>query len=95
MSSITTLHELVRDLERRSAIIGSMGFVGKIADLQLENDLLTFANQDQEKALVSVGLEQLEQLLGLSAAENMARRLLQETTFYGAFFEVATYGWLR
>lgn len=96
MSYIATLHDLIKDLERESSVMSSMALGSKLSDFSLEHDISAFANQDKEKFLVQTALERLVtvQLLDISNAEDMARRLLQETSFYGAFFELATYGWL-
>lgn len=96
MSYITTLHDLIKDLERGSSVVGSMALGSKLSDFSLEHDLSAFANQQQEKDLVRAALERLVtvRLLDVSDAEDMIRRLLQETSFYGAFFELATYGWM-
>lgn len=96
MSYITTLHDLIKDLERDSSVISSMALGSKLSDFSLEHDLSAFANQDKEKVLVQTALERLVtlQLLNISDAEDITRRLLQETSFYGAFFELGTCGWM-
>ena len=87
MSYITTFHDLIKDLERDSSVISSMVLGSKLSDFSLEHDLSAFANQVKEKALVQTALEQLvtRHLLDISDAEDITRRLLQETSFYGAF----------
>jgi hypothetical protein len=95
MPWIVKLHELIKDLERKSSVVGDMG-LGTLSDSNLKGDLGVFANRDQEKGLVLVAVERLVTggLLSPSDVESMMRRLLDETKFYGAFSELATYGWL-
>lgn len=70
--------------------------LGALPDSKLTGDLGVFANQDDEKELVVVAVEQLVTTALLSAADatSMMNGLLDETKFYGAFSELATYGWL-
>ena len=92
MAYLTTLHDLIKELETHSSIIGSMGLARQLQDCPLTNDLRVFANQDGEKALVRFALDRLVelQLLTVADAEINIRQLLQGTNFYGGFFELAT-----
>lgn len=95
-SYITTLHALIKDLEKGSSLIGSMALAQQLQDSPLANDLGVFANQDEEKALINFALERLVtlQLYTIADSEKSTRELIQEHNFYGAFFELATYGWM-
>jgi hypothetical protein len=48
MPRIDTLHQLIADLEKRSAVIGSME-LAKTPDGRLSDEVAVFANQDGEK----------------------------------------------
>jgi hypothetical protein len=48
MSYITTLHALIKDLEKGSSLIGSMALAQQLPDSPLTDDLRVFANQDEE-----------------------------------------------
>jgi hypothetical protein len=95
MPRIDTLHQLIDDLEKRSAVIASMG-LAKTPDCRLSDELAVFANQDGEKDIIAGALEYLvnKASLDLSGAKTMLEAVLNEKNFSGAFTEVATYGWL-
>jgi hypothetical protein len=96
MSYITTLHDLIKDLERDSSVIGSMGLAQQLQDNPLANDLRVFANQDAEKSLILFAVNRLVETAAFSIADaqKIIHELLLPTNFYGAFFELATYGWM-
>ena len=52
MSYITTLHDLIKDLERDSSVIGEIALAQQLVDTPLTDDLRVFANQDAEKSLI-------------------------------------------
>jgi hypothetical protein len=95
MAFTGTLHELIKDLQENSSAIARMG-LETLPDYKLERDLQAFANQPHEKNLVLAAVEGLvtSDLTQASKLEIMVRSLLKEASFYGAFSELATYGWL-
>jgi hypothetical protein len=77
MPRIDTLHQLIADLEKRSAVIGSME-LAKTPDCRLSDEVAVFANQDGEKDIIAGALEYLvnKASLDLSAAKTMLEAVL-------------------
>jgi hypothetical protein len=87
MAYLTTLHDLIKELETHSSIIGSMGLAQQLQDCPLTNDLRVFANQDGEKALVRFALDRLVELQLITVADAEITRTVNYCT-HGTYRQV-------
>lgn len=90
-----TLHALISELASRSKAIARMNLASSFVDAPLRGKLLNFANSPSDLDRVARAIEVLVAKAGLSVAdaEIAVRQLINERHFYGAFCELATYGW--
>jgi hypothetical protein len=49
-----SLHDLIKDLEKESSLVGSMKLTDKLPNADLTEHLRVFANQNAEKASVQL-----------------------------------------
>jgi hypothetical protein len=94
---ISSLHNLIDELESRSPNITSMGLKVKLKDDKLTGGLVNLANKPGELDRMSRSVDGLMQNSGFSAidAEHAVRNLLTDRHFYGSFCELGAYDWLE
>jgi hypothetical protein len=91
---IRTLHQLVRNLESKSPGLESLK-LREGPDLELTGSLRVFANDEHEKELVLDGVEDLFKRNFVDDAKSKLLDVLNDSSFYRGFPELATYGWLE
>jgi len=94
---IETLHDLITDLEGKSAAVASMSLAKRLPDSQLGEEVGVFANRDGEKALVLNAVDYLINTCSFDQkrVKAMIQGVLNENNFLGSVTELATYGWLQ
>lgn len=93
MTTINTIHSLIRELEKVSPKLASLDLCSTIQDGQIEAERFEFANNGDEIALVGRALEHLP--APGAALRKMMTDLLSQQNFYGQLCEFAVYDWLR
>ena len=97
---IETLHGVIRRLSALCGPVGATDLLSKSADCDLVNDfrdMYDFANRPQALHEVATTVKTLTVDLGLSTDKLPAilNPLFKESTFYGAYHELAAYRWLN
>ena len=93
MTTINTIHSLIRELEKVSPKLANLDLCSTTQDEQIEGERFEFANNSAEIGFVGSAVEHLSVTQG--ALRKMMTDLLSQKNFYGQLCEFAVYDWLQ
>ncbi|MBX9645530.1 MAG: hypothetical protein K2X57_00565 [Xanthobacteraceae bacterium] len=93
MTTVTTIHSLIKELEPPSPKIAALDLCSTIQDEQIDGERSIFGNNHDEIRMVGRSAEKL--LVSQAALRKMMTDLLSQKNFYGQLCEFAVYDWLQ